>query len=349
MTESQAPAVLLVAGAGRSGTSTFAGLARVLGLSVPQPEVGPDPSNPRGFSEPQWVVDLHERLLRGVGVQVADARPSAWWDAAEVCTDEAARIRVAGWLEEQLAPGTDLVLKDPRLGWFVPLWRAAALRVGARPVLATVVRAPGEVVASRQTHYGDRLGAAHLAAGWLNMQLHVERATRCPVGEDAAGPRVLVRYADLLEDWVRATTHVGRVLDLVALREPTSERVRDGHRFVDPSLHRTTTGLGELDLPASLRELVEETWTELDLLAGPGADGPEAHARLDELRAAYVDLYSDAEAVTRSSVLAARRDRRPPTPPDAGPHTADTVPHGLRAMVPGPVRRGLRRAVGRPR
>ena len=60
--------VLFVAGAGRSGTSTLAGIGRKLGMHVPLPEVPPDDSNPRGFSEPQWVVDVHDEwLARGAG------------------------------------------------------------------------------------------------------------------------------------------------------------------------------------------------------------------------------------------------------------------------------------------
>ena len=45
--------VLFVAGAGRSGTSTLSGLMQLMGLHVPQPEVVPDESNPKGFGEPR--------------------------------------------------------------------------------------------------------------------------------------------------------------------------------------------------------------------------------------------------------------------------------------------------------
>ncbi len=357
------PAVLWVAGAGRSGTSTLAGLLRILGLRVPQPEVAPDPSNPKGFGEPRWVVDLHDGLLARAGVQVSDARPAAWFDTAEVCAGEPARLRATAWLAEQLGEGGDLLVKDPRLGWFLPLWRVASVRAGARPVFATVLRPPAEVVVSKQTYYANRLGAAHLAASWLNMQLHVERATRRPLGEAGDGARVLVRYADLLDDWVRVTGHLARTLDLPALAEPSVEQVREGHRFVDPGLRRMDQRLEDLDVPVRLRGLVEEAWAALDRLADPGGDLPEVHAVLDQVREAYVDLYEESEAISRSSVVAARQRRRSsagtaeppgvatPAPPTAppGPRAADAVPHGLRALVPGPVRRGLRRAAGRPR
>ena len=69
--------VLFVAGAGRSGTSTMAGLMKIMGLHVPQPEVEPDETNPKGFAEPAWAVEHHSRLLREAVVQVSDSRPDA--------------------------------------------------------------------------------------------------------------------------------------------------------------------------------------------------------------------------------------------------------------------------------
>src|SRR5262245_1295555 len=51
--------LMLVVGSGRSGTSLFTGVMQRLGFYVPEPEVVADETNPTGFGEPQWVVDLH--------------------------------------------------------------------------------------------------------------------------------------------------------------------------------------------------------------------------------------------------------------------------------------------------
>lgn len=48
--------LVLVVGTGRSGTSLLTGIVRELGYSVPQPELNPNETNPRGFNEPRWVV-----------------------------------------------------------------------------------------------------------------------------------------------------------------------------------------------------------------------------------------------------------------------------------------------------
>lgn len=348
--------VLFVAGAGRSGTSTMAGLMKILGLHVPRPEVPADTTNPKGFAEPQWVVDHHDRLLREAVVQVSDSRPQAWFDTGRVSTREPERILTASWLEEHLAVSPELVVKDPRLSWFLGLWRVAAIRTGARPVFATMLRPPAEVVGSKQTYYSNKLGPAHLAASWLNMLLHTERGTRDALPD---GGRVFVRYADLLDDWTRVTMDVGERLSLQGVLHANSEQIRDGHRFVDPSLRRMSQTLDDLALPSRLHELVAETWEQLNGLVEPGGDTPAAHATLDQLREAYADLYAEAEAISRSSVVHAEhrlKGRGAPATPPAQPDPAeqvsyavDLIPHGLRAAIPPSVRRGLRKAAGRER
>lgn len=335
--------VLLVAGAGRSGTSTMAGLMRIMGLRVPQPEVAPDETNPKGFAEPRWVVDFHDRLLAEAVVQVSDARPSAWFETARVATREVERIRVAEWLEGQFQESAELVIKDPRLSWFLSLWRVGAIRTNATPVFATMLRPPAEVVGSKQKYYANRLGATHLVASWVNMLLHTERATRESVVD---GGRVFVRYADLLDDWTKTVMHVGETLQLQHVLQARYDSIREGHHFVDPSLRRMTQTLADLNLPTRLHELTEETWEQLNKLAEPGGDTPEVHRTLDQLRETYVDLYEESEAITRSTVVAVHK-RRAAAPAPRG--LADRVPHRVRAAIPAPVRRGLRRLLGRAR
>lgn len=355
--------VLFVAGAGRSGTSTMAGLMQIMGLHVPQPEVAPDETNPKGFGEPRWVVDHHDRLLKESLVQVSDARPDAWFEAGRVAAREPERIATAEWLDGHFDVSRELVVKDPRLSWFLSLWRVAAIRCGATPVFATMLRPPAEVVGSKQKYYANRLGSAHLAASWLNMLLHTERATRESVGGAIdGGARVFVRYADLLDDWTRVTMEVGERLDLQHVTHAKSEQIRDGHRFVDPSLRRMTQSLADLELPPRLHELTEQTWAELNKLAEPDGDTADVHATLDQLREAYVDLYAESEAISRSSVVAAEQQsrragkfdgapRRPSLsrPSDPPASVAERIPHGVRAAIPPGLRRGLRRVFGRQR
>ncbi|GGD13922.1 sulfotransferase family protein [Nocardioides daphniae] len=353
---------LFVAGAGRSGTSTLAGIVSILGMHVPQPEVVADESNPKGFGEPQWCVEQHDRWLAEVNVQVSDARPSAWLETGQVEAREPARIKVADWLESHFQVAPELVVKDPRLSWFLGLWRVGALRVGAEPVFATMLRPPAEVVGSKQKYYANKLGSAHLAAGWVNMLLHTERATRGDATGSGAAPgqgRTFVRYADLLTDWVRTTTDMAEHLQLQAVLHADSENIREVHRFVDPNLRRVTVTLADLGLPKRLHELTQETWDQLNLLTDPAEDTPAVHAVMDQLREAYTDLYEESEAISRSTAVAARFDEArkirakaavaPAPAPAASSALADLVPHDVRAKIPAGVRRGVRKALGRER
>lgn len=342
---------VFVAGSGRSGTSTMAGILRQLGLHVPQPEVVPDETNPRGFAEPQWLVEFHDELLRRSNVQVSDARPRAWFEASRPATREGVRQRATEWLEQQFAEHDDLILKDPRLSWFLGLWRVAAIRVGATPCFATMLRPPTEVVGSKQKYYNGRLSNAHGAAAWVNMMLHTERATR---GSD----RVFVRYHDLLDDWTSSVVRTGDALDLRRIQTASADGMRRVHNFIDPALRRVTLTWEDVEVPGRLRELAEATWVTLNRLAESGGDSAATHAELDELRDAYSRYYEDAEAVANSSLIASRRAGAretvapsPPAEPSPAPpapavaRLVDRIPHDHRARIPPSLRRVARRVL----
>lgn len=343
--------VVYVAGAGRSGTSAMSGILSILGLHVPQPEVTADETNPRGFGEPQWVVDFHERLLGEAVVTSADSRPAAWADAAAVADRPAERAAAGTWLGSQLEVAPELVVKDPRISYFLDLWLEASSSCSATPLFVTMLRPPPEVVGSRQKYYQSRLGAAHLAASWLNMLLHTELGTR-------GSARSFVRYADLLGDWRSAVTSVATSLDFASLSEASGEAAARIDGFVDPSLRRVTLDWDDLGLPSRLLELTRTGWDQLNLLAAPDGDTASVHETLDQVRAAYTSLYEESEAISKSSVVAATtRARRAaladhPAPSGAGSicapamrRTVDRIPHDLRARIPAPVRRAARKVL----
>jgi hypothetical protein len=342
--------VVFVVGSGRSGTSTMSGTLQTLGLHVPQPEVVADSTNPKGFGEPQWVVDLHQELLGRCGVQVSDARPRAWLDAGKLSADHAVRERASEWLESQFAEGGgELVIKDPRAAWFMGLWRAAADRCEATSSYVTMLRPVTEVIGSKKKYYDQRQGDVTRTAAWINMMLHTERATR---GE----ARRFVRYADLLADWTQPVFALGEAFDLQAVKTAMANDIAQVHKFIDPSLRRVTLTWDDVEVPASLRDLAEETWQTLNGLADEGGDTAEAHEHSDQLRIAYDEMYADAEAFAHSTTLAARREgsiatrRELEAAPAVGPSRgADRLPHAVRAMVPEGARRSLRKALNRQR
>jgi hypothetical protein len=345
-TGSRPRTLVLVAGSGRSGTSLFSGILQRLGYTVPTPEVPADETNPRGFAESQWVVDFHTRLLAGARVQTADGRPAAWAEMARVGLDEATQDQLRTWLAEQFAAADHLIVKDPRLSWFLPLWRSCAREVGAEPVFVTMLRHPAAVIESKTRWYGDAQGEAGRAAGWVNQTLFTERATR-------DSRRVFVHYEDLLEDWTRSVARAGQVLDLELIRDAPASALRDAHGFVDRTLSRSRPEWSDQRLPGPLRAQADKVWELVSRLANaetpPDATGAIGD-RLDDVRAAYVDFYAEAEAVAQSSIAAARRSaaRRAPAAgrlPGPSLWLIRRVPMRWRRRLPTRVRHGLVRAL----
>ncbi|HEU5033718.1 MAG TPA: hypothetical protein VFT62_03065 [Mycobacteriales bacterium] len=289
--------LVLVAGIGRSGTSACTGALAALGFAVPQPEVQADETNPRGFGEPQWVVDFHTELLRKVRVSNFDGRPAAWQLTEQLAGKPAIAERLGDWLRGQLDDHPRLVVKDPRTVWLLPLWLRVARELDVDPVFVTMLRPPPQVVASARRWYGEGRHEASRVAGWVNVMTHLERETR-------GSARTFVRYDDLLADWrdvlgaVEAELELG--LDLTS-REATG-RI---DAFLDPGLRREQVSWDDVEMPAGLRAVAERAWA---LLSAPSV-GDRA-AELDALRADYDRLYADAELIAQWSIAAAAADAR---------------------------------------
>ncbi len=302
------PTLVVVVGAGRSGTSSVAGALHALGMRVPQPEVEPDQSNPRGFFEPRWVVDFHSELIHEAEIGVSDPRPQAVVEAERVGSRTTHRRRLADWLTGLDAAGDELIVKDPRTSWFQGLWQQAALEAGHSARFLTMLRHPAEVSGSRQTHYrkdespaARRAGTIARVAGWVNVNLASERRHR-------DHPRAFVRYADLLTDW-RSTLHgVHERLGLTCAAGLDWSRPHAVDDFVDPTLRRHDADWADVEVPGQLRDIAEEVWRQLCTLAT--SDGRDAGLQkaLDGLRADYDLMFADAHALSRKPP-AARRGR----------------------------------------
>src|SRR3954452_510005 len=108
--------LVLVSGAGRSGTSTIAGALHHLGLHVPLPVIKPNESNPMGFFESTWPVWFHRRILERAFVEQTDGRPLAQALAA-AAVDDGVRAELRTWLAEKALIEPQVVVKDPRSIW----------------------------------------------------------------------------------------------------------------------------------------------------------------------------------------------------------------------------------------
>lgn len=290
---------VLVVGSTRSGANDVARALELLGLQVP----GTDrPTAASPTSESPWVTDFHERLLRRANVAPIDARPQAWLETGKLATDEDVRTELFGWLAEQVGGSpAELLIADPRLVWFLDLWKAAGLRCGIDPSYAVVLRPPGEAIGGTTRSGPGHASDASRASGWLNLALHGERATR-------GACRAFVSHPDLLEDWTVPLYELGERFGLDTVRSASARDIRRVHDLVDSR----STGDGsrpwsELELPRALRTMVDETWAQLTALAASDDEAPAVHAALDELRRDYSQFYAEAERVAHSTIVASRR------------------------------------------
>jgi hypothetical protein len=341
MTDRETRRLLLVVGIGRSGTSVFTGILGQLGWHVPQPEVQADDTNPRGFGEPQWVVDFHTGLLRSRRVTNMDSRPAANELMDAVSDDPAVAARLRTWLDEQFGQSNNVVVKDPRIVWFLPLWRRCAEELGVEVSFATMLRYPTEVLTSARRSYGTWQSDASRAAAWVNVMLHTEQATR-------GAPRAFVRYDDLLTGWEAEIKRIAVPLQVPWLADIPGDRRAAVDGFVDPSLRRSQLSWDHVDVPDNVRSMIDTVWAQLTPLTAPESDGPAVHTALDQSRATYQQFYADVEALAHSSIHAAKQRKGAAQSssarakkPTLAKRVAQKVPPRYRRLVPVGVRRRL--------
>lgn len=282
--------IVFVLGPGRSGTSTMAGALAHSGYTVPQAIKGNE-TNPSGFFEPRWVVNLHRRLLQRTGVRTLDTDPGALARMDAVTHDASVRAELRTWLTERLDQHDRLVIKDPRMVWFRDLWVSVAQELGVDPGFVIMLRHPSEVSSSRSEYYNAREVTG--VAGWINVALISEQLTQ-------GSPRALVHYPNLTSDW---RTELVRIRDLVGVHlDPAPEQqphpVDD---FIDPTLRRMKPGWENISVPSFLQELGDQTFDALGEVADAG-DSDATAARLDELRASYLTLHEDSLALVNASI-----------------------------------------------
>jgi hypothetical protein len=330
--------MLVVAGSGRSGTSLFTGLTGRLGVHIPKPEVSANRSNPRGFGEPRWLVDYHNDLLSSIDVVVEDGRPEAWDLTDGLAGDEKALGPLVEWLDQQFGESERIVVKDPRLAWFIQLHRVAAARVGADVRVATMLRHPAEVMRSREIAYGTRTKNTTRVIGWLTLMLGTEVRTR-----DL--PRATVRYDDLLTDWRSTMAAADATVGMSLLERATAEQSEDAGNLVDPTLRRSEAAWESLELPTHVLDLATRTYDTYGRLVGTGPEGQvETRAELDSLRDELTAYYDECFDVARTRTGAfARREKR-----KAARRVREEMRQAAAAHSPG-VSDLARRAVGRLR
>lgn len=199
--------LIIVTGAGRSGTSAVAQVLHASGCSMGRDLHEPTEFNPAGYFEDRWVTDVNDRILAGAGLVgfFGYASRAHVLAAAEPYRDEMARLvgeAGGGW-------------KDPRFCWTLEAWLP---ELAAPPRLVVCLRSPRAVVDSAVRHYGQTSVYArrHVAFQWSRQYLRLLEVIR-----DYALEALCVEYDALVAEpeatVERLSRFLGRPLDPCAV------------------------------------------------------------------------------------------------------------------------------------
>lgn len=252
----------------RSGTSALARALSIYGLRLPADLMLPQADNPRGFFEPRGVVELNNRILAALGGSWD--RPGPFLlpnlDVRQSLAQISELIHT-GWLQEAVARirrayGSDgpVVLKDPRIGFFLPLWRSALEEAGFRPWFVLIHRNPLEVAAS--LHARNGLGGRRALQIWQCLHWHVFELER------AGGLDAVVSYEALLEAPADALQVL--VQGLGRREGVTGEEATELAGHISREAHHHSVSAEEVAKRAP--PLVAETWALLRAWGAAGAD-----------------------------------------------------------------------------
>lgn len=283
-----APAVVVVLGMHRSGTSALAGCLRELGVPFGGPLLPANFANERGYFEHTAVVAEHDELLQRLGTTALDATslPPGWADRPEAAES---RKVLAGIAKRNLSRAPLWCIKDPRLCLLLPLWRPIFEELGVAARYLFILRSPWEVLCSLRDR--DSLSWEESLELW-------HRHTTAADLETRAEARGVVTFEGLLASPVRELDRLERA---TGLRWPTaaahaSDALR---RFLEPALrHHSRTPPPETVSPR-LQQLVEGLWNGLARLADD--DSPEARSLVDRFAA-----YSSEEISLLDRIQVAR-------------------------------------------
>ncbi|MGE0409471.1 MAG: glycosyltransferase, partial [Amphiplicatus sp.] len=294
----EAPLALLVFGMHRSGTSSIAGLLGMLGADLPGGLLGPAEENKRGFFEARDIVEAHDAFLGAIGSAWSALDDFRRVDRLPAAREFKARIRPL--LEAEFAKARRLVLKDPRMCRFAPLWLGLVKELGADPFAVLVIRNPLEIAASLKERNGFSPGRSVLL--WLQHMLMAERDTR-------GVRRVFVDYDQATQDWRKAAGKLGEAVGLA--EELDVDRLIASGSFLTRSLRNHYFQLSDLRAASDIPSWVGDVFETLESAARTGGEPDReildaAWLRFEESRRLYNPVLRDHAEDTKRLEAAAR-------------------------------------------
>jgi glycosyltransferase involved in cell wall biosynthesis len=292
---------LLIAGAGRSGTSAIAGLFHGSGYYMGDNLYAPRPANPKGFFENEEINSLNESIIEGslvahLGRGLADtlilrnvSRGQHWLAAPPIGIG----VAVSGEQREsilKLVRNVPFCFKDPRFCFTVEAWLALA----PETTILCIFRDPRKTADSIRKEMQDSSYLHDLRISVNDILRHWRRCYfRLLLLRKAGAPVLFIRYEEL---------NSSAMLD--GLEAAVGAPIR--RDFYDRSLNRS-------DAQFALDRASQRVFELLEMVS---ATGPESQAAMDlGSEVGNLEGYLDDEAAELAAILAARPTgkRRAPT------------------------------------
>ena len=262
---SQSPekrSAVVVLGMHRSGTSALSGALSFFGYTQPSDLVRPQPDNPRGFWESRAIVRLNRNILDALGATWS--KPGPFLLENKGPRESREQLDDAVWNrfgDEAVAalknayPGDGpIVLKDPRINLFLPLWQRALDTAGYSPKFILIHRNPLEVAASLRER--NHLALRQSLLLWQQYNLSAIELCRSGVRVTTVGFDEFLRNPQTVLD--TALTRLD--LPPPLLSENASGELRE---FVAAADRHHTATSDDLAKATRVANLIRDTWSLL--------------------------------------------------------------------------------------
>ncbi len=266
---------IMVLGMHRSGTSALTRAISLLGAELPNDLLGANSTNPTGHWEPLKLIELHDQMLAEAGSRWDDWRSFDLGDLPKARA-QFYRVEIARLIDEEYGDAGLLVLKEPRISRFVPLYASIfkSMNIDLQYVLAS--RNPLAVVASLGKR--DRSTPGFGALLWLRHELEAERSTR-------GAPRVFVSYEAMMRNWRPTLDKITATLP-VAWPRAVEEAASEIDAYISSDHQHHALSDGALFADERIASWVKDTYSALRVLETDASDAG-AMAVLDRVKAEF--------------------------------------------------------------
>lgn len=289
------PAVVMVTGMHRAGTSAVARGLAALGLDLGPRLMSADPRmNARGFFEDIDVVALDDALL---AAQRADWKSVALLADVDWRAEPHAHARADArrLLAARVAGTGAFACKDPRMPRLLPFWQAVVADLAYADAYVIAVRHPRAVAASLTAR--DQLDPRRSEWLWLTHLL-------CSLAYTRGRPRVVVDYDRLLEDPGR---ELARIAAAFALPTADAAALAAFRAFLAPDMRHARFAPGDVE---GLAPLAADAHALAARLARDATDVQSAMAA-DEVAALFARLRAHAPLLAYAGAVERAADDVP--------------------------------------